>query len=227
MSKNRLGSTNSIHSTAGSVPRVNTVTNVLRRFFSREDSRSPNTPEGNINIKSINIALKKCLKFPIILKIDIISGSIPTPSLGDPSNVINMTGPKYPQGTMRIADQVIEEVDEQLTVTSNRGNDKRPTAQSLFASSNEKLPTRSQPIDVPGSHRTNIDYEQVHSVMQQEHQPYLFPSDAIFSSSAPEEVIIPLPKINIDKSVEFKSVASRSAEKLSMKRIKIDFFSTL
>lgn len=32
----------------GSVPRVNTVTNVLRRFFSREDSRSPNTPEGKM-----------------------------------------------------------------------------------------------------------------------------------------------------------------------------------
>lgn len=49
MSRNRLGSTNSIHSNAGSVPRVNTVTNVLRRFFSREDSRAPNTPDGKIN----------------------------------------------------------------------------------------------------------------------------------------------------------------------------------
>lgn len=47
LSKNRLGSTNSMQSTAGSVPRVNTVTNVLRRFFSRDESRSPNTPEGN------------------------------------------------------------------------------------------------------------------------------------------------------------------------------------
>lgn len=45
MSKNRMGSTNSIQSTAG-MPRVNTVTNVLRRFFSRDDSRSPNTPDG-------------------------------------------------------------------------------------------------------------------------------------------------------------------------------------
>lgn len=48
MSKNRLGSTNSIHSNAG-IPRVNTVTNVFRRFFSRDDSRSPNTPEGKDN----------------------------------------------------------------------------------------------------------------------------------------------------------------------------------
>lgn len=51
LSKNRLGSTNSIQSTVGSVPRVNTVTNVLRRFFSRDDSRSPNTPEGRLMIK--------------------------------------------------------------------------------------------------------------------------------------------------------------------------------
>lgn len=49
MSKNRMGSTNSIQSTVGSVPRVNTVTNVFRRFFSREDPRSPNTPEGSTN----------------------------------------------------------------------------------------------------------------------------------------------------------------------------------
>lgn len=49
MSKNRMGSTNSIQSTVGSVPRVNTVTNVFRRFFSREDQRSPNTPEGKTN----------------------------------------------------------------------------------------------------------------------------------------------------------------------------------
>ncbi|XP_055299665.1 bestrophin-4 isoform X2 [Sitodiplosis mosellana] len=189
MSKNRLGSTNSIHSNAGSVPRVNTVTNVFRRFFSREDSRSPNTPEG----------------------------SLPTPTLGHSSSTISMAGPKFPQGTMRIADQVIEEVDEQMTITSNRGHDSRPTAQSLFAPNNEKIPTRSQPIDVPGSNRNNIEYERVQSVMQQEHQPYLFPSDAFFSSSAPEEgVNIPLPKICVEKSVEFKKrTPTGSTDKLA------------
>lgn len=46
LSRTRMGSTNSIQSTVGSVPRVNTVTNVLKRFFSREDSRSPNTLDG-------------------------------------------------------------------------------------------------------------------------------------------------------------------------------------
>lgn len=48
LSRNRLGSTNSIQSTVGSVPRVNTVTNVFKRFFSRDDSRSPNTMDGTI-----------------------------------------------------------------------------------------------------------------------------------------------------------------------------------
>lgn len=53
LSRNRLGSLNSIQSTAGSsVPRVNTVTNVFKRFFSREDSRSPQTLEGRHEYKS-------------------------------------------------------------------------------------------------------------------------------------------------------------------------------
>ena len=123
---------------------------------------------------------------------------------------------------MRIADQVIEEVDEQMTITSNRGHETRPTAQSLFASSNEKLPARSQPIDVPGSHRNNIEYERVQSVMTQEHQPYLFPSDAIFSSSAPEEgVHIPLPKITVEKSVDFKeSTPPGSTDKLGKNKMR-------
>lgn len=127
-----------------------------------------------------------------------------TPTLGQSSSSISLVAPKFPQGTMRIADQVIEEVDEQLTIQSNRGSDKRPTAQSLFASSNEKIPMRSAPIDVPGTHRNNSDssYEQIQSVMNAEHQPYLFPSNGVFSTSAPEENMIHLttPKINVDQA---------------------------
>lgn len=118
---------------------------------------------------------------------------MPTPPpLGTSSSSISLVAPKYPpQGTMRIADQVIEEVDEQLTIHSTRGSDKRPTAQSLFASSHEKIPMRSVPIDVPGSHHnSNGSYEQILSAMNPEHQPYLFPSNNIFSSSAPEENMI-------------------------------------
>lgn len=225
MSKNRLGSTNSIHSNAGSVPRVNTVTNVLRRFFSRDESRSPNTPDGKFEKKSSVNALKKQTQ----IFFEFMLGSLPTPPLNHSSSTISMAGPKYPQGTMRIADQIIEEVDEQLTVTSNRGhNEKRPTAQSLFAPNNEK-PVRSQPIDVPHSHRNNIEYERVQSVMHPEHTPYLFPNDTIFSSSAPEDGAgsIPLPKINIDKSVEFKDIKrskSGSTDKIGRKIVNIQFF---
>lgn len=132
---------------------------------------------------------------------------MPTPTLGHSSSTVSLAGPKYPQGTMRIADQVIEEVDEQLTIQSNRGNEKRPTAQSLFATSNEKMPIRSAPIDVPGSHHNDkTGFEHVQSVMQPEHQPYLFPNNAIFSSSAPEEnmIHIPSPVIKVEKTVEFK-----------------------
>lgn len=53
LSRNRLGSTNSMHSNAGSVPRVNTMTNALRRFFSRDESKSPNTLEGEHKTVSI------------------------------------------------------------------------------------------------------------------------------------------------------------------------------
>lgn len=102
---------------------------------------------------------------------------------------------------MRIADQVIEEVDEQMTVHSLRAPDKRPTAQSIFESYDEK-PSRSAPIDVPGSHHKNDDstYDRAHSVMQAEHQPYMFPNSELFSTSAPEEKTSPLqtPIINIE-----------------------------
>lgn len=103
---------------------------------------------------------------------------------------------------MRITDQVIEEVDEQSTVHSIRGQEKRPTAQSIFATTNETAPIRSAPIDVPGSHHNNetkVSYERIQSVIP-DHQPYLFPScDKVFSTSAPEENMlhVPSPSVNI------------------------------
>lgn len=115
-----------------------------------------------------------------------------------------MIGPKFaaqPQGTTRIADQVIEEVDEQLTIQSIRGQEKRPTAQSIFAQNNEKIPARSSPINVPSSHHNNdnkISYERIQSVAP-DHQPYLFPSNEVFSTSAPEENMlrVPSPSVNV------------------------------
>lgn len=118
---------------------------------------------------------------------------------------MSLIGPKFTsqaQGTTRIADQVIEEVDEQLTVNSIRGQEQRPTAQSIFASNNEKLPVRSAPINVPGSHHNNdnkVNYERIQSVAP-DHQPYLFPSNEVFSTSAPEEHMlhVPSPSIHIN-----------------------------
>lgn len=135
-------------------------------------------------------------------------GSLTTPPIGSSASSANLIGPKYApqgQGTTRIADRidVIEEVDEQLTIQSIRGQEKRPTAQSIFASNNEKIPIRSSPIDVPGSHHNahnnenKISYERIQSVAP-DHQPYLFPGNEVFSTSAPEEHMlhVPSPSVN-------------------------------
>lgn len=140
----------------------------------------------------------------INLKFKYKLGSLPTPPIGSSASTVNLIGPKFApqqQGTTRIADQVIEEVDEQLTIQSIRGQEKRPTAQSIFASNNEKIPARSSPIDVPSSHHNNenkISYERIQSVAN-DHQPYLFPSNEIFSTSAPEENMlhVPSPSVNV------------------------------
>lgn len=113
---------------------------------------------------------------------------------------------------MRISDQVIEEVDEQLTIQSMRP-DKRPTAQSLFASPDDKPPTRSAPINVPASHHNDdqTGYSRVQSVMQPDHHPYMFPNNTIFSSSAPEGITTPIqtPTINVD---HFDDLMRRSSK---------------
>lgn len=107
---------------------------------------------------------------------------------------------------MRITDQVIEEVDEQMTIQSQRGHDIRPTAQSLFATYDEK-PTRSDPIDVPST--TSKPYLRTNSEAQPE-QAYMFPNNAVYSASAPEErspLKMQTPTINIDDvSYDFDDV---------------------
>lgn len=125
---------------------------------------------------------------------------------------------------MRIADQVIEEVDEQLTIQSQRAPDKRPTAQSIFATCDEKQPIRSDPIDVPSSHHNNhLNYDRAQSVLNTDHQPYMFPNNALFSSSAPEEHTIPLqtPTINIDNTYDIESGSQRGIDKSKLKTKKI------
>lgn len=112
----------------------------------------------------------------------------------------SISGPKYNQGTTRLTDQIIEEADEQMTIQSQRSHDIRPTAQSIFATYDEKEKLHSEPIDVP----TTRAYTRTQSAAQNEHQPYNFPNNAIYSTSAPDEhtvLKIQTPTINIDDSL--------------------------
>lgn len=83
---------------------------------------------------------------------------------------------------MRITDQVIEEVDEQMTITSQRPQEIRPTAQSLFQGT-----ATTEPVDVPTtSNRTSNDYMRTQSFAVNHHEPFIFPmSPDYISSSAP------------------------------------------
>lgn len=83
---------------------------------------------------------------------------------------------------MRITDQVIEEVDEQMTITSQRPQETRPTAQSLFQTA-----APSQPVDVPTtSNRQSNDYTRTQSFAVNHHQPFTFPTSSDYiSTSAP------------------------------------------
>lgn len=127
--------------------------------------------------------------------INILAPTLIPPS---PSNA-SLTVPKHqgPSLKARITD-TIEEVDEQLTIQSIRGPEKRPTAQSIFALPDEK-PVRSAPIDVPASYH-NDPFSYAQSVKNQNVSPFEFPNNAVFSSSAPSGNAGHLltPTINID-----------------------------
>ena len=135
--------------------RVNTVASALKRFLSRDDGSRPgsSTPESANNQ----------FRFP---------GSASAASL------VNKPERTH---SMRITDQVIEEVDEQNTITSMAKNDPRPTAQSIFQ---QGPPKASDPVDVPGNNSYNRTQSEVHP----QDQSFLFPSggvDSLLSTSAP------------------------------------------
>ncbi|EFN85882.1 Bestrophin-2 [Harpegnathos saltator] len=115
------GSTSS--NLGGSLTRINSVTSVLKRFFSREDR-----PDG-ITMTDI--------KTP---------GKIPSSS----STISDVLVAVDRRGSMRIG--VIEEVDEQITLTSMK-HDSKPHVQSIFA---QGPPPASAPVDVPGSERSRM-----------------------------------------------------------------------
>uniref|UniRef100_A0A336MPM3 Bestrophin homolog n=1 Tax=Culicoides sonorensis TaxID=179676 RepID=A0A336MPM3_CULSO len=104
------GSSVSIHSLAGTMSRVNTVASALKRFLSRDETRTNlTTPEA-------------------------------PPRMPGSASSASIHRQSHAPGSLKITDQVIEEVDEQLTMQSMK-QDVRPTVQSIFQP--------SVPIDIP------------------------------------------------------------------------------
>ncbi|XP_018311569.1 bestrophin-4 isoform X1 [Mycetomoellerius zeteki] len=102
-----------------SLTRVASVTNALKRLFSKDDR-----PDGGSTS-----AVKTTGKMP---------------SMGSTASL--QPRPPGASGSMRIG--VIEEVDEQMTLTSLRqSNESRPHVQNIFA---QGPPPPSDPVDVPG-----------------------------------------------------------------------------
>ncbi|XP_036324154.1 bestrophin-1 isoform X5 [Rhagoletis pomonella] len=159
--KVRHGSSPSLASLSGTLSRVNTVASALKRFLSREERPGSTTPVDEISQKN---------RFP---------GSASSASLT--GNLI-----MKPPGSIRITDQVIEEVDEQTTITSQRANDQvRPNVRDIFLqdlnNQSSSAAQRSVPMDIPprpaSYMRTQSTYE-----------PTLFPPggvEALLSTSAP------------------------------------------
>ncbi|KAH8382397.1 hypothetical protein KR009_003317 [Drosophila setifemur] len=167
--KMRLGSSPSLVSVSGTLSRVNTVASALKRFLSRDDSRPGSaTPSED----------QKPYKFPA-------SASSASLTAG---NVGSATSAGKPAGSLRITQQVIEEVDEQATITSMRANEPRTHVMDIFAPTSSKLaaplqppPAQSEPVDIPQRPPS-------YSRAQSTYEPTLFPPggvDALLSTSAP------------------------------------------
>ncbi|XP_049777292.1 bestrophin-2-like isoform X2 [Schistocerca cancellata] len=137
------GSASSINTNVGSlassIHRVGSVTSVLRRLFSRDGSGTgsavttttvpANIPDGS-------------------------AGNSAGSRMPKSNSAASLKPPFAGGGSMRIADQVIEEVDEQSTVTSMRPPDLRPNVRTIFASGVPHFPgppPPSAPVAVPHS----------------------------------------------------------------------------
>lgn len=177
-----LGSSPSLVSVSGTLSRVNTVASALKRLLSRDESRPGSATPSEDPAK---------YRFP---------ASASSASL---TGVTSGIAAVKPAGSMRITDQVIEEVDEQATITSTRQHDPRPNVKDIFATQPPLLPqtaaqpqtipyqpslpppdavtARSKPMDIP---KRSPQYERA----QSQYEPCLFPPggvDALLSTSAP------------------------------------------
>lgn len=141
---------------------------MLKRFLSKDDSKHEPHSRPVSGIHSAESGVK----------------------LGTSESSASIAG-KFPAniGSMKIADQVIEEVDEQMTITSMRNkDDNRPTAQSIFS---QNVP--SDPVDVPGR-VPPPSYSRFHSVQVHGEDSALFPPGGVedlLSSSAPADNKMP------------------------------------
>ncbi|XP_024084141.1 bestrophin-2 isoform X2 [Cimex lectularius] len=124
MSGSSATSVNNLGSHSASLHRVGSVTSVLKKIFSRD---SPAVVDGQIGGK-----------LPESLSSNSLAGKISVPVGG---------------GSTRITDQVIEEVDEQATITSmmGKGPEVRPTAESIF----QNQIKASNPVPVPVRRTSN------------------------------------------------------------------------
>lgn len=157
----RHGSGNSLASMADSIRRVNTASSFFKRLLSRDDSRpgTAQTDGGGGTSSTAHLTG---------------SGNVHTNKMPKSASNTSLAGSKvlHP-GSMRITDQVIEEVDEQMTITSMRGQPEvRPTAQDLFSqgpiTNHGGPPPASKPVDVPlktFNHSAGPAYGRTHSVV--------------------------------------------------------------
>ncbi|XP_032576993.1 bestrophin-2 isoform X1 [Drosophila sechellia] len=168
--KMRLDSSPSLVSVSGTLSRVNTVASALKRFLSRDDSRPGSaTPSQD-----------QPYKFPASASSASLSAAV----------VGSATSAGKPAGSLRITQQVIEEVDEQATITSMRANEPRPNVMDIFAQTSSGAGT-SGPLQPPPAHSEPVDIPSrppSYNRAQSQYEPNLFPPggvDALLSTSAP------------------------------------------
>lgn len=149
-------------SVAGSLHRVASVTSVLKRLFSKEPPQPPMTTIPMASVEAGNIPTLSNSGGNSLTPAD---PSFKRSTSGSSINVMDMYQNKGPGGSVRLTDQVIEEVDEQTTITSMRRPEIRPNVKDIFAkeedlSKEDKndveesllgAPPASAPVNVPHS----------------------------------------------------------------------------
>ncbi|XP_063530473.1 uncharacterized protein LOC134741571 isoform X5 [Cydia strobilella] len=169
-----LGSSNSMASLQQTpITRTNSVTSMLKRLFSKEEQRQTPVP-NQVQIDGVG-------RFTI-------SASNPT-----------LNKPAPGGGSTKIANEVIEEVDEQATITSMaKRPENRPTAQSLFA---QGPPPPSEPVDVPSRNSYVKINRQLSSSAPTQWAAPASASPAATLSTQPSFVSEPEPRARLDSDV--------------------------